>query len=123
MKKSLLLWVPLLILLFLGCAKTPMASPERDLAAKSFAPVPGMAVVCIYRDGNDGGSIKIPLLVDHRAICDTVAKSYIRLELEPGGRPVRPWGGPAVLSRLPAASPCAQTGAPAALRAVRKYLW
>jgi len=85
-KQLLLLGLPLLLLL--GCARAPMAIPQRDSAAKTFAPVVGKAVAYIYRDENMGAAVKMPVLVDRRAIADTVAKSYIRLELEPGAHEI-----------------------------------
>ena len=71
--------------LALACAKAPMASPERDAAAKTFAPVPGKAVLYIYRDeGFFGGGVKVPIVINSRVIGDTVGKSYFRLVLDPG---------------------------------------
>jgi len=73
-----------LLVLALGCASAPMATPERDTAAKSFLPVPDKAVVYIYRNENFGAAIKVPIIVNGRVIGDTVAMSYFRLVLDPG---------------------------------------
>lgn len=83
--RSALLATSLLsISLALGCASAPMATPERDMNAKAFAPIADKAVVYIYRDENFGGAVKIPIIVNSRIIGDTVAKSYFRIVLDPG---------------------------------------
>jgi hypothetical protein len=80
---ALALFLPL-ILLFTGCASAPMATPERDQQAKTFAPVAERGVIYIFRDESFGAAVKLPLVVDGRLLGDTVAHSYFRLELEPG---------------------------------------
>ncbi|HJW71704.1 MAG TPA: DUF2846 domain-containing protein [Geothrix sp.] len=74
----------LALVLAFGCASAPMATPERDTAAKTFAPVPDKAVVYVYRDETFGAAIKIPIVINGRIIGDTVSKSYFRIVMEPG---------------------------------------
>jgi len=61
-----------------------MATPERDTAAKVFAPIAGKAVVYIYRDETMGAGVKIPIVVNNRLLGDTVAHSYFRIVMDPG---------------------------------------
>jgi hypothetical protein len=65
-----------------------MAVPQRDTDAKSFAAVADKAVVYIYRDERIGAAIKMPLMVDNKNVADTVARSYIRLELSAGNHEI-----------------------------------
>lgn len=84
MRRLALVFLLPLALLFTGCASAPMATPERDQQAKAFAPVAERGVVYLFRDENFGAAVKMSVAVDGRLIGDTVAKSYFRLELEPG---------------------------------------
>lgn len=67
-----------------GCASVPMASPELDSQAKQFTTVPDKAKIYIYRDENMGAAVKMPVLLNGMSVGDTVAKSYILREVEPG---------------------------------------
>lgn len=67
-----------------GCASVPMASPEMDTQAKQFTTVPGKAKIYIYRDENMGAAVKMPVLLNGMSVGDTVAKSYILREVDPG---------------------------------------
>ena len=67
-----------------GCASVPMASPELDNQAKQFTTVPDKAKIYIYRDENMGAAVKMPVLLNGMSVGDTVAKSYILREVEPG---------------------------------------
>ena len=80
----LLMASPLALVLALGCASAPMATPERDAAAKAFAPMADKAVVYIYRDESFGAGVKVPIVINSRVIGDTVAKSYFRIVMDPG---------------------------------------
>ncbi len=68
----------------LGCATAPMAVPERDQQAKTFAPVAGKAVLYVFRDETMGAAIKMDVQIDGQKIAETVAHSFLRLELAPG---------------------------------------
>lgn len=70
--------------LLIGCAKAPLAVPEKDLSAKQFTAVPGKAVVYVYRDENFGFAIKVPIVINNQNVGSTVAKSYFRILLDPG---------------------------------------
>lgn len=67
-----------------GCASVPMASPEKDQQAKTFAVAPGKANIYIYRNESMGAAIKMPVVADGRAIGDTAAKTYLLVEAAPG---------------------------------------
>ena len=67
-----------------GCASVPMASVEMDSQAKQFTTVPDKAKIYIYRDENMGAAVKMPVLLNGMSVGDTVAKSYILREVEPG---------------------------------------
>lgn len=67
-----------------GCASVPMASPEQDAAAKNFAVQPDKANVYIYRNESFGGAVKMPVLLNGKSVGDTVAKTYIKLNVPPG---------------------------------------
>jgi hypothetical protein len=74
----------LMILCCLGCARTPMAAPHQDAAAKTFAAVPGKAVVYVYRSEVLGTALKFQVFADQQYLGETVTRSYLRFELEPG---------------------------------------
>lgn len=67
-----------------GCASVNMASPEADSAAKTYAVKPGMANIYVYRNEQFGAAIKMPLVLDGRAVGDTAAKTYLLLPVTPG---------------------------------------
>ena len=55
-----------------GCASVPMAPPEADSRAKTFAPpASGTSNLYVYRNETMGSAIKMPLLLDGAAIGDT----------------------------------------------------
>lgn len=72
------------LLLLVACASAPMAVPERDTQAKTFAPAADKAVVYIYRNETFGSAIKVPIAVNKRLIGDTVSHSYFRILVDPG---------------------------------------
>jgi hypothetical protein len=72
------------VLLASGCASVQMASPEMDSAAKSYAVKPGSANIYVYRNEQMGAAIKMPVLLDGRAVGDTAAKTYLLLQVSPG---------------------------------------
>ena len=67
-----------------GCASVPMASPEKDQQAKTYAVKPGKANIYVYRNENFGAAIKLPVVADGKAVGDTAAKTYLLLEAAPG---------------------------------------
>ena len=72
------------MVLLSGCASVPMASLERDAAAKTYQVQPGKANIYVYRNENLGGAIKLTLLLDGKLVGDTGPKTYYLLEVEPG---------------------------------------
>ena len=71
-------------LLASGCVSVPMASNEKDAAAKSFAPKAGMANIYVYRNETFGAAIKMPVILDGKLVGDTASKTYFLLEVAPG---------------------------------------
>lgn len=71
-------------LLLTGCASVPMAAPEKDQQAKTYAVAPGKANIYIYRNESMGAAVKMPLVADGRMIGDTAAKTYLFLQAAPG---------------------------------------
>jgi uncharacterized protein DUF2846 len=74
------------VLLFLaGCASVPMAGPERDYAAKEFArPSKGKAALYVFRNGSNGGAVKMSLELDGAPLGETGAKTFHWLTIKPG---------------------------------------
>jgi len=67
-----------------GCASVPMASIEKDSAAKTFAVKPDKANIYVYRNESMGAAIKMPVALDGKLVGDTAAKTYLLLEVAPG---------------------------------------
>jgi Protein of unknown function (DUF2846) len=72
------------VVLASGCASVPMASPELDSSAKTYAVKPGKANLYVYRNESMGGAVKLPVTLNGRAVGDTAAKTYLLLEVDPG---------------------------------------
>jgi len=73
-----------LAILASGCASVPMATPEQDTAAKTFAVKPGKANIYVYRNETMGAAIKMPIALDGKLVGDTGAKTFLLLEVSPG---------------------------------------
>lgn len=73
-----------LLALLSGCASTTLATPEADAQAKQFNAQPAKARVYIYRNEAIGAAVKMNVLADNKTLGDTVAKTYIMADLEPG---------------------------------------
>jgi PBP1b-binding outer membrane lipoprotein LpoB len=71
-----------------GCASVQMASPEQDTAAKSFAVKPGKANIYVYRNETFGAALKMPIVLDGKAVGDTASKTYLVVEVAPGAHTV-----------------------------------
>jgi len=84
LKRILVLGVISAAVLASGCASVPMASPERDSAAKTFSVKPGKANIYVYRNESMGAAIKMELVLDGRLVGSTAAKTYVLLEVNPG---------------------------------------
>jgi hypothetical protein len=68
-----------------GCASVQMASAEMDTSAKSFAVKPNKANIYVYRNETMGAAIKMPLVLNGRMVGDTASKTFLLLEVDPGG--------------------------------------
>lgn len=72
------------VLLLSGCASVPMATMDQDAKAKDFSPAPNKASLYIYRNESFGAAIPMTILVNGKALGQTAAKTYFRLNLVPG---------------------------------------
>ena len=84
MKKFATAFLAVLVLLLSGCASVPMASLDQDAKAKDFSPIPNKAALYIYRNENFGAAIPVMVSVNGKALGQTAAKTYFRLNLIPG---------------------------------------
>jgi hypothetical protein len=71
-----------------GCASVQMASTEMDTSAKSYAVKPNKANIYVYRNEVFGAAIKMPVLLNGKAIGDTASKTYMLLEVDPGSHTI-----------------------------------
>ncbi len=74
----------LLVLLLLGCASVPLAPLDQDIKAKNFMPLPNKASLYVYRNENFGAAIPMTVSLNGKALGQTAAKTYFRLNLPPG---------------------------------------
>src|SRR5207245_11016026 len=72
------------LLVLCACASVPMASAERDLAAKKFEVPPDEAHLYVYRDETFGAAIKLPVLVDGRHVGDTAPHTFLLVPVVAG---------------------------------------
>jgi hypothetical protein len=71
-----------------GCASVEMASTEMDTSAKTYSVKPNKANIYVYRHEVFGAAIKLPVLLNGRAVGDTASKTYMRLEVDPGNHTI-----------------------------------
>lgn len=83
-KKSLLIGSLTALALLSGCASVPMADAQRDASAKTFAVAPGKANIYVYRNESMGASVKMDVALNDKPVGQTVAKTYMVLEVLPG---------------------------------------
>lgn len=74
----------ILVLLLSGCASVPMAPLDQDTKAKDFSPIPNKASLYIYRNESFGAAIPMTVSVNGKALGQTAAQTYFRLNLTPG---------------------------------------
>ena len=74
----------ILVLTLSGCASVPMAPLDQDTKAKDFSPIPNKASLYIYRDESFGAAIPMTVSVNGKALGQTAAHTYFRLNLTPG---------------------------------------
>lgn len=56
-----------------------MANVSNDNSAKQFVPMPGKAIVYIYRNETFGAAIMMDIAVDNKVVGQTAAHTYFRL--------------------------------------------
>ncbi|BAN33891.1 hypothetical protein SCD_n00042 [Sulfuricella denitrificans skB26] len=84
MKNTVRIFVSVLVLLLTGCASVLMAPLDQDTKAKDFSPVPNKASLYIYRNESMGAAIPMTVSVNGKALGQTAAQTYFRLNLLPG---------------------------------------
>jgi hypothetical protein len=84
LKKLMTVCALVLVVLASGCASVPVASPERDVAAKTFTVKPGKANIYVYRNETMGAAIKMPIALNGKLVGDTGPKTFLLLEVSPG---------------------------------------
>ncbi len=67
-----------------GCASVPLATPDQDLRARSAQPLPGTALVYIYRNESFGSAVRMGVLVDGVYLGDSAAKTYLITQVSAG---------------------------------------
>lgn len=82
LKKLIPLCVSLLVMA--GCASVPMGDPQKDAALKTFNAPQNKAAIYVYRNESMGAAVKMPVTVDGQVLGDTLAKTYLYTEVEPG---------------------------------------
>ncbi len=80
----LIVVVFILAALLQGCASAPMASAEKDTAAKSFDVPSNKSNLYVYRNENFGAALSMDVYINNQLIGQTAAKTYFKLELDPG---------------------------------------
>lgn len=84
-KKCLVLGIFMVALSFMsGCASVPMASDEKDVAAKTFRVQPGKSNIYVFRNESMGGAVKMEIDLDGKQVGTTAAKTYLLLTVNPG---------------------------------------
>ena len=73
-----------IVLLLAGCASVPMAPLDQDTRAKEFLPVPNKASLYIYRNESMGAAIPMTVTINGKALGQTAAQTYFRLNVLPG---------------------------------------
>lgn len=84
MRNSAAAYSAVLVLLLTGCASVPMAPLDQDTKAKDFSPIPNKASLYIYRNESFGAAIPMTVSVNGKALGQTAAQTYFRLNLTPG---------------------------------------
>ena len=74
----------MVVLLLSGCASVPMAPMDQDAKAKEFLPASDKATLYIYRNESFGGAIPMTVTVNGKALGQTAAQTYFRLNIVPG---------------------------------------
>jgi len=72
------------IVLVAGCATVPMAPPEADARAKTFAVEPGKANIYVYRNEFIGAGIPMTVALNGKVMGQTGPKTYFFWQVDPG---------------------------------------
>jgi hypothetical protein len=73
-----------MVTLLSGCGTVPLAPPETDALSKLMQPVPGKAVVYLFRNETYSAPWTIKVTMDGKDMGQTGAETYFRWILEPG---------------------------------------
>jgi len=71
-------------LLLSGCVSVPMASPEADAQAKTYATLPTKANLYVFRHESFGRTNKMTVSLDGKLVGQTTAQTYFLLQVDPG---------------------------------------
>jgi hypothetical protein len=67
-----------------GCATVPMATKDRDAAAKAFAASPDQCSLYVYRASEWGTAVKFPVTLDGRMLGELPGSTFIFVTVPPG---------------------------------------
>jgi len=67
-----------------ACASVPMASKERDDAAKTFRPHAELTNLYVYRASEWGSGVKYPVIVDGRMVGELPGSTFLVTAVPPG---------------------------------------
>jgi len=76
--------LPLLTALVTGCASVPMASPDEDAKAKSFAVQADKSNIYMYRNEFFGNAVAMAVELDSKLAGQTAHHTYFLFEVSPG---------------------------------------
>lgn len=94
-------------ILLAGCASVPMAGPAADAEGKRFdPPVPGSAVLYLYRSSPLGSEVAFSLADNQQPIGSLAHRTWVRVEVAPGPH--------VITCSAPSYAPLTQTPAQAA---------
>jgi len=79
--QALAIWASLTLLG--GCVTPPPPTPEA-LQAKRFEPVPGKAVIYLYRDAVNYTTVAAPIALNGNDVGATFAATFFRFVVDPG---------------------------------------
>jgi len=79
-------FLAIFVLLAVGCASTPQATPERDAQAKQFTTHPDAGTIYVYRSETDRLDDETVLFIDGRIVGQTLPGTYFRIDTVPGRR-------------------------------------
>jgi hypothetical protein len=74
-----------LVLMAAACV-TPLPPSPQEVAAKRFEPVPGKAVVYVFRDLVNFGGVQAPVALDGNQIGTTYGGTFLYVVVDPGTR-------------------------------------